>query len=35
MDGERFIWEEDLDDHITAVKFRECQEEMFLDTERI
>jgi len=26
---------EDLEDHKTAVKFKEYQEEMFLDTERM
>ena len=33
--GKRFIREEDLEDHKTAVKFREYQEEMFLDMERM
>ena len=33
--GKRFIREEDLKDHKTAVKFREYQEEMFLDTEKM
>jgi len=33
--GKRFIREEDLEDHKTAVKFRGYQEEMFLDTERM
>jgi len=33
--GKRFIRKEDLKDHKTAVKFREYQEEMFLDTERM
>ena len=33
--GKKFLRKEDLEDHKTAVKFREYQEEMFLDTERI
>ena len=33
--GKRFLRKEDLKDHKTAVKFREYQEEMFLDTERM
>ncbi|MCK4244571.1 MAG: hypothetical protein KAX20_02990 [Candidatus Omnitrophica bacterium] len=33
--GKRFLRKEDLEDHKTAVKFREYQEEMFLDTERM
>jgi len=33
--GKRFLRKEDLDDHKTAVNYREYQEESFLDTERI
>ena len=33
--GKRFLRKEDLKDHKTAVKFREYQEEMFLDMERM
>jgi len=33
--GKRFLREEDLEDHKTAVNYREYQEEVFLDTERM
>jgi len=33
--GKRFIQKEDLENHKTAMEFREYQEEMFLDTERL
>jgi len=33
--GKRFLRKEDLDDHKTAVNYREYQEESFLDTERM
>ena len=33
--GKRFLRKEDLKDHKTAVKFKEYQEEMFLDMERM
>ena len=33
--GKRFLRKEDLDDHKTAVNYREYQEESFLDTEKM
>jgi len=33
--GKRFLRKEDLEDHKTAVNYREYQEESFLDTERM
>ena len=33
--GKKFLRKEDLEDHKTAVNYREYQEESFLDTERM